>query len=118
MSFAGKTVLVVDDEAMVRFVCVAMFEDLGFTVLEAEGGSQALEVLRVHPDVDLLFTDVRMPGMNGPELARIAVERLPRLRVVLVSGYVDSVRETEWPLIGKPFDERTIEAVVSRVLTG
>ena len=72
-----KVVLVVDDEALVRMMAVDLFEDLGFEVLDAHGGDAALAVLEARPDVSLLFTDCRMPGMTGPELAAIAAARWP-----------------------------------------
>lgn len=106
----SKVVLVVDDEPLVRMNAVDMFEDLGFEVLEAAGGVAALTVLEARPDISLLFTDCRMPGMTGPELAEVASKRWPQLRIVLVSGYVN-VGRVEWPLVSKPYDTRTIEKV-------
>lgn len=107
-----KVVLVVDDEALVRMNAVDMFEDMGFEVLEAGNGTAALAILEARPDVSLLFSDCRMPGMTGPELAEIASERWPLLRIVLVSGYVN-VKPTAWPLIPKPYDSATIERIAS-----
>jgi CheY-like chemotaxis protein len=104
-----KTVLVVDDEAIVRLTASYMFEDLGFEVLEAEGGEQALSVLENRPDVTLLFTDCRMPGMSGPQLAGIAADRFPHLRIVLTSGYSVNVPTERWPLLPKPYDPAALE---------
>ena len=111
-----RTALVVDDEAIVRLTAVYMFEDLGFEVLEAEDAEKALAVLEQRPDVALLFTDCRMPGMSGPELARIAAERFPHLRVVLVSGYADPGSRGEWPLVSKPYDTAELERIIAREL--
>lgn len=105
-----KVVLVVDDEPLVRMNAVDMFEDMGLEVLEAAGGAAALSILEARPDVSLLFTDCRMPGMTGPELAATASQRWPDLRIVLVSGYVN-VKPTEWPLIPKPYDAKTLERI-------
>lgn len=107
-----KVVLVVDDEPLVRMNAVDMFEDLGFEVLEAGNGSAALGVLESRPDIGLLFTDCRMPGMSGPELAAVAAERWPALRIVLVSGYVN-VPSLKWPLVSKPYDAKIIETVAA-----
>ncbi|GGD43767.1 response regulator [Aureimonas glaciei] len=107
---APKVVLVVDDEPLVLMNAVYMFEDLGFEVLEARGGAEAMSVLESRPDVSLLFTDCRMPGMTGPELAAAASQRWPSLRIVLVSGYVN-LDQVRWPLVGKPYDVETIERI-------
>lgn len=106
-----KVVLVVDDEALVRMMAVDLFEEMGFEVLEAASGGEALQVLEHRPDVALLFSDCRMPGMTGPELAELAAERWPHLRIVLVTGYVN-MNPTGWPLLWKPYDASAIERVV------
>lgn len=106
-----KLVLVVDDDDMVRMLAVELFEELGCEVIEAAGGTEALLRLEERPDVSLMFTDCRMPGMSGPELAQIAAARLPRLRIVLVTGY-HNVAVPGFPMVWKPFDQRTIERVI------
>ncbi|KQT46264.1 hypothetical protein ASG43_11580 [Aureimonas sp. Leaf454] len=112
-SSVRKVILVVDDEALVRMNAVDMFEDMGFEVLEAGDGAEALAMLEARSDVSLLFSDCRMPIMTGPELAAIASQRWPDLRIVLVSGYVN-VRPTEWPLIPKPYDTKALETVAAQ----
>ena len=107
-----KVVLVVDDESLVRMIAAEMFSDLGCEVLEAESGAEALAILEQRPDVSLLFTDCRMPGMTGPELAETAADRWPDLRIVLVSGYVAS-KPSRWPLVGKPFDSRAVSQLMA-----
>ena len=107
-----KVVLVVDDDPLVRMLAVDFFEEMGCEVVEAADGREALAKLEQRPDVSLLFTDCRMPGMSGPELADAAAKRRPDLRVVLVTGYYD-VEEPRWPLIWKPYDARTVERIVS-----
>ena len=86
-SSQSETVLVVDDQPEVLDVTSELFRTLGFEVLSADSGEHALEVLERAPRVDLLFSDVRMRGMTGIELARRAVEAAPHLRVILVSGF-------------------------------
>lgn len=103
-----KVVIVVDDEPLVRMLAVDLFEELGCEVLEAAGGEEALAILADRTDVSLMFTDCRMPGMSGPELAAIATERWPSLRVVLVTGY-HNMQVPVFPMVWKPFDQRTIE---------
>lgn len=106
-----KLVLVVDDEPMVRALAVDLFEELGCQVLEADSARAALTVLEARPEVDLMFTDCRMPGMSGPELAEIAAVRWSTLRIVLVTGYAN-MQASGWPIVWKPFDQRTLEQIV------
>jgi CheY-like chemotaxis protein len=86
-----ETVLLVEDDAPVREFARSQLLALGYRVLEAPDGPRALEVLRVHDDIDLLFTDVVMPGgMNGAQLASAARELRPGLRVLYTSGYTEN----------------------------
>jgi DNA-binding LytR/AlgR family response regulator len=62
-----------------------------------------------------MFTDCRMPGMSGPELAEIAAKRWPRLRIVLVTGY-HNMQVPGFPMVWKPYDQRTLERVVGNEL--
>ncbi len=107
-----RVVLVVDDEALVRMLAIDLFEEMGFEVLGADGGLQALSVLEARPDIAMLFTDCRMPGMGGPELAAEAARRWPCLRIVLVTGYANLTRP-EWPVVQKPFDANSLERAVT-----
>ena len=106
-----KVVLVVDDEELVRMMAVDLFEELGCEVIEAANGVDALAQLEERPDVSLMFTDCRMPGMSGPELAAAAALRRPDLRIVLVTGY-HNMQVAGFPMVWKPFDQRTIERVI------
>jgi CheY-like chemotaxis protein len=81
-------VLVVDDVPQVRATAVQLFKELGCEVFDAYNGHQALKLLQAHPEIQVLFADVRMPGMNGTELAAAAQHLRPDLRIVLTSGYV------------------------------
>ncbi|HYE51803.1 MAG TPA: PAS domain S-box protein, partial [Azospirillaceae bacterium] len=82
------TVLIVEDEADVLETAVELFRSLGYAVLTATDGAKALTVLDRHPKVDVLFTDVVMPGgLSGVDLAREARRRRPGLQVLLASGY-------------------------------
>jgi signal transduction histidine kinase/CheY-like chemotaxis protein len=80
-------VLVVEDEPGVRATTVETLSELGYTVLAAAEGAEALRMLGERADVKLLFTDMVMPGMTGRELADSAVERLPGLKVLYTTGY-------------------------------
>ena len=81
-------VLVVEDMPRARATAVGIMEALGCTVFDAYNGHQALKLLQAHPEIMVLFTDVRMPGMSGTELAEEAQRLRPDLKIVLTSGYV------------------------------
>jgi CheY-like chemotaxis protein len=81
-------VLVVEDVPQARATAVSIMQDLGCTVFDAYNGHQALKLLLAHPEIEVLFADVRMPGMSGTELAQAAQRLRPDLRIVLTSGYV------------------------------
>ena len=85
---AKASMLVVEDHPLSRATAVSMFEALGFTVFDAYSGHHALALLEARPEISLLFVDVRMPVMSGPELAQIVRRRRPDIQIVLTSGYV------------------------------
>jgi PAS domain S-box-containing protein len=87
---ASGTVLVVDDEALVRAAVVRTLRLAGYEVLEASNGQEAAEVAGNRARIDLLVTDVVMPGLGGPELAARIRALHPAMRVLFVSGYADS----------------------------
>ena len=83
------SVMVVEDENMLRFLACEALLDAGFDVLEAVNADQAIEELEQHPEVDILFSDIRMPGeMNGLELAAVVHARWPDIKLMLTSGDV------------------------------
>jgi CHASE1-domain containing sensor protein/CheY-like chemotaxis protein len=86
-SRGAEVVLVVEDEDQVREMSVDTLAELGYTVLAAASGEEALWLLDQRPDVRLLFTDVVMPGMNGRELAQAARDRMPGVKVLFTTGY-------------------------------
>src|SRR6202020_1493433 len=85
-------------------ISCAYLADLGYTVLRAIDGNIALEVIEQHPDIDLLITDIIMPGgLNGAELARKAHELRPGLKVMYCSGFpADALAEISMPLVDGP----------------
>ena len=111
-----KTVLIVDDEVLVRMVGADMMTDLGFEVLEADSGEAALRIIENRPDIDLLLTDIRMPGMDGVELVDRALVLRPDLKVIYVSGYTAPHGRLDAPLLDKPFNPGELEQVVNRQL--
>ncbi|HTW68541.1 MAG TPA: response regulator [Acetobacteraceae bacterium] len=108
---SSATILIVDDEPEVRTVVAEFLEDFGYQVLQADGGRQALWRLRENPSVRLLITDIRMPEMSGLELAEVATERNPRLKVILISGYFVA-QQVHRRFLRKPFRMKELEAAV------
>ncbi len=90
-SEAGKTVLVVDDEPTVRMVVIEVLEDLGCAAIEAADTISGLKVLQSDVRIDLLITDVGLPGgINGRQMADAARVRRPRLKVLFITGYAEN----------------------------
>lgn len=105
MSAPPSTILVVEDDAIVRMLIVDVLEELEFNVLQANGAEQALELLSDNSQpINLLMTDVGLPGMDGRELARKARELRQTLPVLFASGYpqINPPVENSYS-IGKPF---------------
>ena len=119
----GETVLVVEDEPVVRAVILEMLGEQGYRTLEAVDGPSGLRILRMGERIDLLVTDVGLPGMNGRQLADQARETRPGLKVLFITGYAESVAMADgflqpgMEMITKPFDldnlSRRIRSMVS-----
>jgi CheY-like chemotaxis protein len=99
-------VLVVDDEPLVLHVTVGMLEDLGCEVIAATNGFEALEKLSAEPRVEVLITDVNMPGMDGYELVDAAMNVRGSLKVIMLSGRLGDGRG--FPLLRKPFLQKDL----------
>ena len=98
-------ILIVEDEALVRLSAVGMLEDAGFRTIEAANGDEALELLAVDSDVQLLFTDVNMPGtIDGLALARQVHDRWPQIRIMVASARQEPQPE-ELP-VGSRFEQK------------
>ncbi|MFQ5993688.1 MAG: PAS domain S-box protein [Acidiferrobacterales bacterium] len=122
LPLGNETILLVEDDARVRQTAAALLEDLGYRVFEAQDGPTALGMLDTHPNIDLLFTDVIMPGgMKGPDLAREVRKRRPGMKVLYTSGYTDTavVRNGQLEfgtLLSKPFQKLELASKVREVL--
>jgi two-component sensor histidine kinase/CheY-like chemotaxis protein len=107
-SAALRAVLVVEDEMMLRMRAVDMVEDAGFTAIEAINADDALAILESRSDIELLFTDIQMPGsMDGLKLAYAVHKRWPLIKIILVSGQLnltDSDKPADSRFFGKPLD--------------
>ncbi len=119
----GETVLVVEDEPVVRGVILEMLGEQGYRTLQAVDGPSGLQILRSDARIDLLVTDVGLPGMNGRQLADQARETRPDLKILFITGYAESVAIADgflqpgMEMITKPFDldnlSRRIRGMVS-----
>jgi CheY-like chemotaxis protein len=121
----GQTVLVVDDEPSVRLLVHEVLEELGYDVLEADTGASGLEILASGRRVDLLITDVGLPGgMNGRQLADAALPARPNLKVLFITGYAeqavigDGCLKPPMYILTKPFSLETLGACVKQIVTG
>ena len=118
-----QTVLVVEDDDDARATLAAMVTELGYRVLEAENGASALPILQQERPVDILLSDVIMPGgMSGVDLAKAARKRRPDLKVLLVSGYDRMViaqatrYDDSLKLLNKPFSLKDLARELSALL--
>ncbi len=115
----GQVVLVVEDEPLVRIVINETLSNCGFTVLEAEDAYKALDVIKTQQRIDLMVSDVGLPGMNGRQLAEEARTYRPGLGVLFVTGYASTfgkkndVLQPGMQMMTKPFD---VKALAERVI--
>lgn len=121
---AGQTVLVVDDEPLVRMLVVDTLEELGYTAIEAGDGPSGMKVIESDARIDLLITDVGLPnGMNGRQVAEAARQLRPGLQVLFITGYAENAvlnhghLEHGMQVVTKPFDmgelTQRIEAMIA-----
>jgi signal transduction histidine kinase len=119
LNLTARTILVVDDDALVGMGTAAMLEDLGHTSIEAMSGVRALEVLATDPNIDLVITDHAMPGMTGAELARRIRASRPELPIILASGYAELPESdglADLLRLSKPFGQAQLAAAIERAI--
>lgn len=119
----SNTILLVDDEQAVRAIVVKILRRANYNVLEAESGSAALEIVESHPGrIDLLLSDMYMPGLRGPEVAQKLTPKCPGIRVLFMSGYADQDSRSGVPeganFLNKPFSGKELLMAVEAVLKG
>ncbi|MDE1923440.1 MAG: PAS domain-containing protein [Gammaproteobacteria bacterium] len=120
-----ELILLVEDDGLVRSHATRLLQSLGYRVLPAANGPEALEIARGERTIDLLFTDVMMPGgMSGPELALQIRKVRPNLRVLFTSGYTDNAIvhfgrvDPGTALLHKPYDRRRLAEKIQQALAG
>ncbi|MGA8929661.1 MAG: response regulator, partial [Pseudolabrys sp.] len=112
-----RTILAVDDDALVLMNTVAMLEDLGHSVFEAYSGKEALELMRQEESIDLVITDQAMPQMSGTQLAKIIRQEWPNVSILLATGYSDRVpgEDIGLPKLPKPYLQGDLAAAIARL---
>ncbi|MFS2198505.1 PAS domain S-box protein [Pseudomonas sp. Pseusp3] len=119
-AIAGETVMLVEDDAAVRMLVLDLLKELGYRAHEAEDARGALPVLESDLRVDLLVTDVGLPGMNGRQLAEIARQHRPGLKVLFMTGYAEIAAERQgfleegMDMVSKPF---SIDLLANKIRT-
>jgi hypothetical protein len=120
----GETVLVIEDEAVVRGVVLEMLAEQGYRTLKAVDGPSGLKILRSDQRIDLLVTDVGLPGMNGRQVADQARESRPDLKILFITGYAESVAMADgflqpgMEMITKPFDLDHLAQRIRAMISG
>ena len=115
---AGRTVLVVEDDPQVRMLILEVLRDLRYRAIEASNPEQALAALRAHTQVDLMVSDVGLPGMNGRQLAEIVRRNRPNLKILFMTGYAAEAAirseflESGMEMLTKPFQ---LEGLIAKI---
>ncbi|HSM96130.1 MAG TPA: CHASE3 domain-containing protein [Rhizomicrobium sp.] len=111
-------VLIVEDVALIRMTTVDMVESLGHATLEAGDGTQALALIAANPDIDVMLTDLGLPGMSGVQLVKETRRLRPNLKIVIASGYsTESAENAELPadvsFLPKPYNDSQLKRVLA-----
>ena len=116
---SGETVLLVDDDGLVRMGTALALRDVGYRVLEANGGSEALSLLEREIKIDVVVTDYAMPGISGPVLVTKIREIVPKMPVIMMTGYASSIDESELgvsAVLRKPFPVAELAVRISQIV--
>jgi len=119
---SGERILVVEDDKVVRMLMIEVLEELGYSLIQASDAQSALGLMEQHAPLDLLLTDVGLPGMNGRQLADAARQRQPGLKVLFVTGYAegaelrDGYLGKDMDMIAKPFSFEGLAAKLKTML--
>ena len=117
----GPSVLIVEDEPLLLMIAAETMRDAGYTVYEAGEGQAALSILKATPGIDLLLSDIKMPGMSGYQLVEAGLGFRPDLKVLLMTGYAQDpvpgkMADAGVRILYKPFDIDRLPAVANEVL--
>lgn len=118
----ADTILVVEDEILIRMVIADYLRDCGYRIFEAGTTNEAIQILQAEPRIDVVFTDIQMPGdRDGFDLCRWVHGHTPHVKVVLTSGGINAAEVAEdlchaGPLMGKPYHLHQVLARIRSVL--
>jgi two-component system cell cycle sensor histidine kinase/response regulator CckA len=117
----NRTILLIDDEHAVRLIVLKILRRANYNVIEASSGEEALKVADAHTGkIDLVVTDMFMPGMRGPEVIQNLITKRQGLKVLFMSGYADYDAKLGVPFganfLGKPFSGQELAAAVESAL--
>jgi CheY-like chemotaxis protein len=121
---ASELILVVEDEERVRTLTAAALSELGYSVVAADSAATALQLLDIHEEVALLFTDIVMPEVNGRRLAELAAEKRPGLKVLFTTGFTrnavvhNGILDAGVHFLPKPFTLEQLAVKVRSVIDG
>lgn len=120
MAHTGITVLVVEDEILVRMDIAMSLEHEGFNVFEASNADEAIEILTARSDIRLMFTDIDMPGsIDGLKLAEAVRDRWPPIKIIVASGHrqlSDELLPVEGRFFSKPYDHAQVIKTIREML--
>ncbi|HIM44874.1 MAG TPA: response regulator, partial [Alphaproteobacteria bacterium] len=121
----GEKILVAEDDAEVRALAIELLTGLGYDITEAGSAEEALELINDAAPIDLLLTDVVLPGaMSGPDLATEILRRSPAIKKLYMTGYAEAAfssqheLDSETPVLQKPFKMAELAATIRGVLDG
>lgn len=120
----GETVLLVEDDPSVRMIVLEVLEELGYVSIEASDGRAAIPILQSDRKIDLLISDVGLPGLNGRQIAEIAREHRPELRVLFITGYAQNAAvrggflDRGMEMMTKPFAVDALATKIRQMLQG
>ena len=114
------SILIAEDEAVLRILAVEMLEDAGFAVFAAGDGQEALELLKANPQIALLVSDIKMPRMDGYALVTAGLEFKPELKVLLMTGYAQEpppqfLKAHDIQILYKPFNLEKLCAMAAEM---
>jgi CheY-like chemotaxis protein len=116
----ASTVLVIDDDPDVRELAAGLLRETGHTVLEASTGQEAIVLFEAHPEIDLIFTDIVMPGIDGFRVADVAKTRRPEVKILYTTGFAGRAAEylgvKHGEILLKPYRGHQLAAAVHNAL--
>ena len=116
-----STILIAEDEALLRLVAVETLQESGYRILEAGNGEAGLALLKSDAKIDLLITDVKMPGLTGYQLSEAGLKLRPEMKIVLMTGYAseaipEALGRASIKILYKPFNFDELSSLVEKIM--